>query len=107
MNLIQFNLISISQQRLYNPKQKKGYLYHKLKNVRAAQKPNLTVPVDESDCDQEELKLFLKTCVVKKDKKALKEKLKKTITLRRQLMQCNQDEFADFFKFYFVDPELV
>lgn len=77
-----------------------------MKNFKTIQKPRVKGPNDESDCDEEELKLFLKTCVVKKDRKALKERLQNTIAVRRQMMK-NQEEFADFFTFYFVDPTLV
>lgn len=56
---------------------------------------------------EDDLKKFLKQCVVSKDRKKLKDKLQDTIALRRQLLKENGDEFRNFFKFYFVDPSLV
>lgn len=50
---------------------------------------------------------FLKYCVVKNDKKKLKDKLSETIDLRRKLLKENNEEFHEFMAFYFVDPELV
>lgn len=84
---------------LYNSKAKSGILYHKIKNT----KPKKA----QSNLSEDDLKDFLKHCVVSNDRVKLKEKLQETAALRRLLLQKDGDDFRDFFKFYFVDPSLV
>lgn len=86
---------------LYNPKAKSGYLYHKIKN----EKSKVIKPA--TDFTDDELKTFLEQCVVSNDRKGLKDKLAQSVSLRRQLLKENGDNFHKFFKFYFVDPSLV
>lgn len=89
------------QDLLYNNKAKSGILYHKIKNTKAKSVKTT------SDFNEEDLKNFLKYCVVSKNNEKLKDKLQKTISLRRQLLKENGDDFREFFQFYFVDPSLV
>lgn len=90
------------QDDFYNAKSKKGTIFHRIKNMSAA---NKTKPVNIPN--EQELIDFLKQCVVSKDKQKLKSKLGETVDLRRKLMSQSNNEFADFMAFYFEDPELV
>lgn len=89
----------LSKDLLYNSKARSGILYHKIKNT----KPKKV----QSELSEDDLKDFLKHCVVSNDRTKLKEKFQETVALRRLLLQTNGDDFRDFFKFYFVDPSLV
>lgn len=50
---------------------------------------------------------MLKYCVINNDKTKLKELLLETISIRRQLFKKNNDAFKEFWKFYFLDTDLV
>lgn len=95
---------------MFNPKFKKGVIFHKLRNARnarnAAKKTNQN---NEEGCSMsgEELKSFLKYCVVQNDKAKLKNVLRETVSIRRQLLAVDDDELKDFWNFYFVDVDLV
>lgn len=71
---------------------------------------------------EEDLKSKLKYCVVKNQKNELKKLLFETVALRRELLKKERekidgnnnddgdgddDGFMDFWKFYFVDTDLV
>lgn len=81
---------------------KKGSVYHKIKNWKHTKKQ-----VEVNDTNEVELKEFLKYCVVHKDKTKLKEVLRDSITLRRNLLKDEHIDFKEFWMFYFIDPELV
>lgn len=83
---------------------KRGTIFHKLRNNKTVTKPK------DSKANKntiKELKATLKYCVVKKDKKKLKEILLETISIRRQLLKEEDNDFKEFWNFYFVDTELV
>lgn len=100
---------------MYHPAGKKGVIFHKLRNGKSSTKnsdPRRTTNV----LTKEDLKSKLKHCVVKDQKQELKKILFETVALRRQLLQQignrvddnnNKDDFDDFWKFYFVDIDLV
>lgn len=56
---------------------------------------------------QNELKQFFKNCVLPRDKEKLKEKLKESVSYRRELVHCIDTNFEESFSFYFVSPDLV
>lgn len=56
---------------------------------------------------EEELKKNLKYCVVKNDKQKLKEILRGTISMRRQMFERNDEDMIEFWHFYFVNTEMV
>lgn len=62
---------------------------------------------DTVEMTEEELKKNLKYCVVKNDKQKLKEILRGTISMRRQMFERNDEDMIEFWHFYFVDTEMV
>lgn len=98
------------QDDLYNSKLKKGVIFHKLRNTRNASKKlcaNVQCDEEESAMTEDELKKFLKYCVVKNDKQKLKSILRETIPIRRRLLQEKDDDLIEFWHFYFVDTDMV
>lgn len=83
--------------------EKKGVIFHKIRN----NKQKLKELNDEEKKTEDELKTILKYCVVKNDKAKLKEILSETITIRRKLLQKDDEDFKEFWKFYFIDTDLV
>lgn len=100
-NINYFYCFHFLKDLLYNPKAKSGFIYNKIKNTKG-RFTKLT-----NELSEEDLKKFLKHCVVSKDRVQLKEKLLDSVALRRRLLKDDDVEFRDFFKFYFVDPSLV
>lgn len=83
---------------------KKGVIFHKLRNNKPAAKPK----EQKNDMKTEnELKSMLKYCVVNNDKEKLKTILLQTVSVRRQLLKLDGDDFKEFWKFYFVETDLV
>lgn len=100
MNYKLFSFILFFKDLLYNSKAKCGFIHNKIKNAKIKTKP-------ANELSEDDLKKFLKHCVVSNDRAKLKEKLLDSVALRRRLLKEDDTEFRDFFKFYFVDPSLV
>lgn len=86
---------------------KKGIIFHKLRNSRAAAKKAVDLPENEDTLSEKDLKTLLKYCVVKNDKQKLKKALCKTVSMRRKLLAEDDPELMEFWRFYFVDIEMV
>lgn len=56
---------------------------------------------------EEELKSKLKYCVVKNNRNELREILWRTISIRRQLLKKDDNDSKEFWKFYFIEIDLV
>lgn len=121
LNLFQYLLRF--QDILYDPKHRKGLVYHKLAYRQYGKKDriedelqNLTISEqveDENNTntldpnEELELLLYFRTCIVNRDKEILKIKLKQTIELRETLIKKKDTVFYQSFPFYFVSPDLV
>lgn len=84
---------------------KKGTIFHKLRNSKSVNKHKEQKSTDK--VTEKELISTLKYCVVKNDKAKLKEMLLETISMRRLLFKKDDDDFKEFWKFYFLDTDLV
>lgn len=62
-------------------------------------------PLTEEEIN--DLMLFFRTCIVRRDKEILKEKLTKTIEYREQQIKKKGVKFFELFPFYFIDVDLV
>lgn len=60
---------------------------------------------EEYEISEEELKSTLKYCVIKNDKKM--DILRVSVSIRRRLLLQNDEDLNEFWKFYFVDNDLV
>lgn len=83
---------------------KKGIIFHKLRNKKSVTKPK---ELKNDKTAENELKSMLKYCVVNNDRKKLEEILSETISIRRKLLKIEGDDFKEFWKFYFVETDLV
>lgn len=107
---------------LYNIGQRKGIVYNKLFYKRYHKKDlhlamnDMTLSDNENDNEEsidlsreEELdyQLYFRTCMLPRDKEILKIKLRKSISMREQMMKRTKMEFHEIFPFYFLDSDLV
>lgn len=119
MTVLDFHFQFLQQDRLYDPKHRKGSLYNKLnyqkyiqqsrKEARENENQNELVEQLEEISLADELSylLYFKTCIVEKEKDILKIKMEKTITLREKVIKKHETKFLESFPFYFVSPDLV
>lgn len=110
-------LFSFLKDLLYNGKSG-GSLYVKMKNIRAALKPN---PVEEIVADEavEEFEdeiggtakndvAILKTTIVKPENMdIIKEKLRKTVNYRLKMLENKEIDLLENFPYFFTNAELV
>lgn len=102
---------------LYDGTHKKGFLYDALKFAnKKSKKRNATKPLDElllqenggtSEEDKDAILKYLKRCVLPTEKKAVEQKMRDTVAIRRQLILDDLTKYKDCWQFYFVLPELV
>lgn len=98
---------------MYDAKSKKGALYNGILNRRRKNNQTAEISICETssielnDQDKEDVKNFLKTCVLPRDKKALKAKLVEFKVYRNELITQSFDEYKEIWNFYFVCPDLV
>lgn len=100
---------------LFDGTRKKGFLYDALKFANK-KKRNATKPLDElllqengspSEEDKGEILKNFKRCVLPTERKAVEQKMRDTVAIRRQLILDDLTKYKDCWQFYFVLPELV
>lgn len=82
-------------------------MFDKFRNAR---RNVMEISMPRCDLSEEEIQkiyTFFNTCVVNKDYSEVQEKLKETVTYRRQFFARSENQFDKIFDFYFVAPELV
>lgn len=98
---------------MYDARNKKGSFYNGILNYRRHYKQTADVSFAQdsmfemSDEEKENTRLFLKTCVLPRDKNDLKEKMLESKKYRNELITENFDEYKKIWDFYFVCPDLV
>lgn len=112
----------ISQDRLFDKKRKRGYIYHRVCYLRFKKpllrgKKKVVDPAehteaaesddDDGTIDELQFLLYFKTCLVDRDLDILKIKLKQSIHMREKLMDKKGTEFHKSFPFFFIQPSLV
>lgn len=63
--------------------------------------------IEMDDQEKDNLKNFLRTCHLPKNKSLLQEKLIESKCYRRELIENAFDEYKELWNFYFVCPQLV
>lgn len=84
---------------------KRGTIFHKLRNSTTVGRQKEQKNNDKTN--ENELKSMLTYCVIKNYKTKLKEILLETIAMRRLLFKKDDSDFKEFWKFYFIDTDLV
>lgn len=104
-----------SQDLVFNPHKKSGYLFEKLKYKKRkhviTQTTNTKQLANEQSIEEgkikEELIEYLKKAVVSKEKKHIVEKLKETVDVRRNCLNDQKEIFNSSFQLYLACPQLV
>lgn len=92
---------------MYNPENRSGYFFNKLKNARKKGTATITLPHNLSDDEVQEIYTYFKTCVVSNELGQIKQKLIETAEHRKQLTEHVENKFDEIYDFFFAAPELV
>lgn len=98
---------------MYDAKNRKGAFYNAILNQRRKYKNTAEVSflqnsvIELNDEEKEAVRLCLKTCILPRDKKILKEKMIDSKAYRNEMITHDFDQYKQIWDFYFACSDLV